>query len=90
MTKPRLKLLTDRVLVLETKAPEVSKGGILIPEIAREPRSRQGKVVATGPKVRDICDGVTVLLPEFGGQLITFDGTDYLLFAESELMAVFR
>lgn len=88
--RPNLKLLTDRVLVLETKVPQVSKGGLHIPEIARELRSCQGTVVATGPKVRDICDGVKVLLPEFGGQIITFEGTDYLLFAESELMAVFR
>jgi len=89
MTKPRLKLFTDRVLVAVTPAVTVSKGGIHIPEIAQTIHTRQGIVAATGPKVRDICDGVKVLLPEFGGQAITFEGKEYLLFAESELMAVF-
>ncbi len=91
-----LKPLQDRVVVKAAEAEEVSKGGIILPDTAKE-KPQQGEVMAVGPgKVADsgelikpqVKKGDKVLYGKYSGTEITIDGEDYLIVRESDIFAI--
>lgn len=91
-----LKPLQDRVVVKPAEAEEVSKGGIILPDTAKE-KPQQGEVMAVGPgKVADngqlikpqVKKGDKVLYGKYSGTEITVDDVDYLIVRESDIFAI--
>ena len=93
----KIKPLSDRVLVEPKKEnDEVKKGGIIIPDTAKE-KPQEGKVIAIGTGKRDddgklipfnVKVGDTVLMPKYGGTEVKIDGEDYVIMAEEDILAV--
>lgn len=91
-----LRPLHDRILVRSAKAEEVTKGGILLPDTARE-KPAKGEVVACGPGRMDetgrllpigVKIGDTVLYGKYAGTDVTVDGDDLLMMRESDVFAI--
>jgi chaperonin GroES len=91
-----VKPLADRILVKPLEAEEKTKGGIIIPDNAKE-KPQKGEVVAVGPgKIADngqkitmeLKKGDTVLYGKYSGTEVTVDGQDYLIVKESDVLAV--
>ena len=91
-----LKPLADRVVVEPAPAEDKSAGGIILPDTAQE-KPQQGTVVAAGPgKVSDagsliemtVKEGDKVLYGKYSGSEVTFDGTEYVIMRESDILAV--
>jgi chaperonin GroES len=91
-----VKPLDDRVLVKQSSAEETTKGGIVLPDTAKE-KPQRGKVIATGPgKLLDSGDrgkmgvkkGDEVFYAKYAGTEIKIDGEDYVILRESDLLAV--
>ena len=88
--------LHDRVVVKRIDAEEKSKGGIIIPDTAKEKPS-QGQVIAVGPGGRDesgkvitpdVKAGDKVLFGKWSGTEVVLDGEDLLIMKESDIMGV--
>ena len=88
--------LHDRVLVKRVEEEQKTKGGIIIPDTAKE-KPMQGEVLAVGPGVRnedgdlialDVKPGDTVLLGKYSGSEITVAGKDYVILREEEVLGV--
>lgn len=91
-----IKPLSDRVVVEPALAEEKTKGGLYIPDNAKE-KPQQGKIVAVGPgKSSDsgtlikmeVKKGDVILYGKYSGTEITVDGNDYLIMRESDILAV--
>ena len=91
-----IKPLSDRVVIQPAEADEQVKGGIIIPDTAKE-KPQKGKIVAVGPgKVSDqgqvikmgVKVGDTVLYGKYSGTEVTIDGEEYLIVRESDILAV--
>jgi chaperonin GroES len=94
MTK--IRPLADRVLVQPLEEKEVKKGGILIPDSAKE-KPQEGKVIAVGPgKLGDdgkkipmtVKKGDRVLMPKYGGAEIKIDDKTYQIVREDDILGV--
>ncbi len=83
--------LSDRVLVLPNPAEEKTAGGLYIPETAKE-KPLAGKVVAVGVGTKDVTmevkEGDTVLYGKYAGTEVSYDGIDYLIMKQSDILAV--
>jgi chaperonin GroES len=88
--------LHDRILVQRLEDGEQQVGGIIIPDSAKE-KPQRGTVVAAGAgKVNDagkrvamdVKTGDTVLFGKYSGQEIKFDGVDYLIMKEDDVLAI--
>jgi chaperonin GroES len=88
--------LNDRLLVRRLEEEEKTAGGIIIPDSAKE-KPAQGKVVATGPgKLNDrgdrvelqIKEGDTILFSKYGGTDVNFDGEEYLILREDDVLGI--
>lgn len=83
--------LHDRVIVKPASAEEKTAGGIIIPDTAKE-KPQRGTVLAAGPGKKDepvtVKAGDTVLYGKYAGTEISFDGQDYLIMRESDILAV--
>ncbi|MBC8345063.1 MAG: co-chaperone GroES [Candidatus Marinimicrobia bacterium] len=91
-----IKPLADRVVVESAPAEEMSTGGIILPDTAQE-KPQQGTIVATGPgKVSDagttiameVKKGDKILYGKYSGTEFAFEGTDYLIMRESDILAI--
>jgi len=86
----KLKPLADRVLV-EPLAAEEKVGGIYIPDTAKE-KPQKGKIVAVGPGDKDnkitLKVGDCVLYGKYSGTEINYEGSDYLIMKESDILAI--
>lgn len=91
-----VKPLADRVVVRALDAEEKTKGGIIIPDNAKE-KPQKGEVVAVGPgKISDagakvameLKKGDKILYGKYSGTEVTVDGQDYLIMRESDVLAV--
>ena len=96
MAKTKFRPLHDRVVVKRVDAEEKSKGGIIIPDTAKEKPS-EGEVVAVGPGGRDeagklipigLKSGDRVLFGKWSGTEVKLDGEDLLIMKESDIMGV--
>jgi len=96
MAKVNVRPLGDRVLVQPLEEAEVKKGGIIIPDTAKE-KPQEGKVVALGTGKRDeegknipftVKAGDTVLISKYGGTEIKIDGNSYLIMREDDILGI--
>jgi chaperonin GroES len=96
MAKLKFRPLHDRVVVKRIDAEEKSKGGIIIPDTAKEKPS-QGEIVAVGPGGRDesgklipldLKSGDRVLFGKWSGTEVKLDGEELLIMKESDIMGV--
>jgi len=93
-----VKPLYDRVLVKRLEEEEVKKGGIIIPDTAKE-KPQRGKVVAVGEgKVGDdgkrrpleVKEGDVVLFGKYAGTEIKIDDEEYLIMREDEILGIIQ
>lgn len=86
-----IKPLADRVLIEPTAAEEVTLGGIIIPDSAKE-KPLKGKVLATGTGTKDeemvLKEGDVVLYGKYAGTEIEVEGKKYLMMRQSDVLAV--
>lgn len=92
----KIRPLNDRVLVKRLEGEEVTKGGIIIPDSAKE-KPIEGEIVATGSgKLNDkgervaidLKAGDKVLFSKYGGTEVKLDGEDYLIMREDDILGV--
>ena len=91
----KIRPLGDRVLIEPVEAKEQSKGGIIIPDTAKE-KPMEGLVIAIGKKkdkegkeiAFDVKVGDRVLLPKYGGTDVKYNDKDYQLVREDDLLGV--
>lgn len=90
-TKVNITPLHDRVIVKPAPAEEKTAGGIIIPDTAKE-KPQRGTVMAAGPGKKDepmtVKSGDTILYGKYAGTEVNFDGEDYLIMRESDILAV--
>jgi chaperonin GroES len=88
--------LGDRVLIQPIETAEMKKGGIIIPDSAKE-KPQEGKVIAVGPGKKteegklipmNVKKGDRVLMPKYGGTEVKLDDKDYQLIREEDILAV--
>ena len=88
--------LGDRVLVRRVEEEEKTKGGIIIPDTAKE-KPQEGEVIAVGPGARDdngkiqpldVKDGDRILFGKWSGTEVKLDGEDLLIMKESDILGV--
>lgn len=91
-----IKPLADRVVAEAAPAEDKSAGGIILPDTAQE-KPQQGTIVAAGSgKISDsgsliemtVKEGDKVLYGKYSGSEVTFDGNDYVIMRESDILAV--
>ena len=96
MAKTKFRPLHDRVVVKRVDAEEKTKGGIIIPDTAKE-KPQEGEIVAVGPGGRDesgklipidLQPGNRVLFGKWSGTEVKIDGEDLLIMKESDIMGV--
>jgi chaperonin GroES len=95
MPKIKLRPLDDRVVVQPLEAEEVTSGGIVLPDAAKE-KPQRGKVLATGPgKLLDsgnrgelsVKIGDEVIFGKYGGSEVEIDGEELKILRESDILA---
>ncbi|MCX5512460.1 co-chaperone GroES [Kaistia algarum] len=88
--------LHDRVVVRRLEGEEKTKGGIIIPDTAKE-KPQEGEVVAVGPGARDdagklvsldVKAGDRILFGKWSGTEVKIDGEDLLIMKESDILGV--
>jgi chaperonin GroES len=86
-----MKPIADRVIVKPAPADEKTKGGIIIPDTAKE-KPQRGEVVAVGPgkdgNLMTVAPGDIVLYGKYSGQEINYEGQDYLIMREEEILVI--
>ncbi len=86
-----MKPINDRVVVKPAPADEKTKGGIIIPDTAKE-KPQRGEVVAVGPgkdgNEMTVSKGDIVLYGKYAGQEISWEGTDYLIMREDDILVI--
>jgi chaperonin GroES len=96
MAKTKFRPLHDRVVVRRINAEDKTKGGIIIPDTAKE-KPQEGEVIAVGPGGRDesgklipidVKAGSRVLFGKWSGTEIKLDGEELLIMKESDIMGV--
>jgi chaperonin GroES len=96
MAKMNFRPLHDRVVVQRVDAETKTKGGIIIPDTAKE-KPQEGKIIAVGPGGRDeagqlikpdVKVGDRVLFGKWSGTEVKIDGEDLLIMKESDIMGV--
>lgn len=92
----KVKPLNDRVLVVRVEEEQKTKGGIIIPDTAKE-KPMEGEVIAAGPGKMDdsgkrmpldIKSGDRVLFSKYAGTEIKIDGVEHLFMREDDILGV--
>ncbi len=96
MAKSKFRPLHDRVVVRRVESEEKTKGGIIIPDTAKE-KPQEGEIVAVGSGARDeagklvpldVKKGDRVLFGKWSGTEVKLDGEDLLIMKESDIMGI--
>ncbi|NRB65448.1 MAG: co-chaperone GroES [Saprospiraceae bacterium] len=86
-----MKPINDRVVVKPAAAEEKTEGGIIIPDTAKE-KPQRGEVIAVGPGKDGIAmtvkAGDTVLYGKYAGQELNYQGQDYLIMREDDILII--
>ncbi len=92
----KIRPLNDRILVKRLEGEEKTAGGIIIPDSAKE-KPAEGEIIAIGPgKINDKGERVAVdvkvgdriLFSKYGGTDVKYDGEDYLIMREDDILGV--
>ncbi|WDE97393.1 co-chaperone GroES [Lentisphaera profundi] len=90
--------LGDRVLVQEIEVKEVSVGGIILPDSAKE-KPQEAKVIAIGTGGIDsngkeitfhVAEGDTVIVSQYGGTPVKADGQEYKILNQNDILAIVK
>jgi len=85
------KPINDRVVVKPAPAEEKTKGGIIIPDTAKE-KPQRGEVIAVGPgkegNQMTVKKGDIVLYGKYAGQELSYEGDDFLIMREDDILVV--
>ena len=91
MSEVKIKPLADRVLIKPEEAEDKTSSGIIIPDSAKE-KPQRGTVIAAGPGTKDekmeVKVGDSVLYGKYSGTELNFDGKDYLIMKQSDILAI--
>jgi chaperonin GroES len=88
--------LYDRILVEKVESEEITKGGIIVPDSAKE-KPQQGKVIAVGQGKRledgklvplEVKAGDTILFGKYSGSEIKIEGNEYLIMKEEDVLGL--
>jgi chaperonin GroES len=88
--------LYDRILVERVESEEITKGGIIVPDTAKE-KPQQGKVIAVGHGKRledgkliplEVKAGDTILFGKYSGSEIKIEGNEYLIMKEDDVLGL--
>ena len=91
-----VKPLADRILVRRIEEMETKKGGIIIPDTAKE-KPQEGEIVAVGPGrlneegkriAMEVKKGDRVLIGKYSGTEIKIDGTEYVILREDDVLGI--
>lgn len=86
-----LKPINDRVVVKPAAADEKTAGGIIIPDTAKE-KPQKGEVIAVGPgkdgNLMTVNVGDVVLYGKYSGQELNYEGADYLIMREDDILVI--
>jgi chaperonin GroES len=89
----KLKPINDRIVIKPAPAEEKTKGGIIIPDTAKE-KPQRGEVVAVGPGKEDVKMtvkvGDIVLYGKYSGQELSHEGVDYLIMREDDVLVIIQ
>ena len=92
----KIQPLHDRILVKRVEEQETKKGGIIIPDTAKE-KPQEGEVIAVGPGKRDdhgklmpldVKAGDKILFGKYSGSEVKIDGDEYLILREEDVLAI--
>ncbi|MCK4904718.1 co-chaperone GroES [bacterium] len=92
----RIKPLNDRILVKRLEAEGKTKGGILLPETAKE-KPKEGEVISVGPgkilesgkrQSLELKKGDKIIFESYAGTEIKVDGKEYLLMKEDDVLGI--
>jgi chaperonin GroES len=92
----KMKPLEDRVVIKPLEADEMKKGGIIIPDTAKE-KPQEGEVIAVGPGRLsedgkripvEVKKGDRILYGKYSGTEVSVDGEEFLIMRESDILAV--
>jgi len=90
--------LADRILIRRVEEQETIRGGIIIPDTAKE-KPQEGEVIAVGPGRKtdegklialDVRPGDRVLIGKYSGTDVKIDGTEYVILREDEVLGVLK
>ncbi len=91
MSKLSITPLADRVLIEPAAAEEKTASGLIIPDTAKE-KPQKGTVVAIGPGTKEnpitVKVGQTVVYGKYSGTELPYNGVDYLIMKESDILAI--
>jgi chaperonin GroES len=96
MAKSKFRPLHDRVVVRRVESEEKTKGGIIIPDTAKE-KPQEGEIIAVGSGARDeagklvpldVKAGDRVLFGKWSGTEVKLDGEDLLMMKESDILGI--
>ncbi|MBX3576447.1 MAG: co-chaperone GroES [Rhizobiaceae bacterium] len=96
MAKTKFRPLHDRVVVRRVESEERTKGGIIIPDTAKE-KPQEGEIIAVGSGARDesgklvpldVKKGDRILFGKWSGTEVKLDGEDLLIMKESDIMGI--
>ncbi len=88
--------LSDRVLVKRLEAAEEKRGGIIIPDTAKE-KPQQGEIIAVGPGrmtedgkriAPEVKKGQRVLIGKYAGSEVKIDGEEYIILREDDILGI--
>ncbi|MBZ0160492.1 co-chaperone GroES [Candidatus Methylomirabilis sp.] len=94
----KVKPLHDRILVKRLEEKEIKKGGIIIPDTAKE-KPQEGEVVAVGPgkvgddgkrQSMDVKVGDKILFGKYSGSEVKLDGEEFLIMREEDVLCVLQ
>jgi len=91
-----LKPLGDRIIAKATSAEEMTKGGILLPDTAKE-KPQEGEVIAIGPGklldsgklvTMDVKVGDKIIYAKYGGTEVKIEGEEYIILRQDDVLAI--
>jgi chaperonin GroES len=92
----KVKPLADRILVRRIEEEEVKKGGIIIPDTAKE-KPQQAEVIAAGPGAvgedgkripMEVKKGDRILMGKYAGTEVKIDGEEFIIMREEDVLAI--
>ena len=93
MTKINIIPLADRVLIQQAEAETTTASGIIIPDTAQE-KPQKGTVIAVGKGTKDnpmtVKSGDNVLYGKYAGTELKYNGSDYMIMKESDILAIIK
>ena len=93
MTKINITPLADRVIIQQAEAETTTASGIIIPDTAQE-KPQKGTVIAVGKGTKDnpmtVKIGDKILYGKYAGTELKYNGSDYMIMKESDILAIIK